>query len=53
MDSVEEKMNMMNMMSMQPPRKKNNTKMNKRLGGSNAEIKYLGKSNQKIRRCLC
>jgi hypothetical protein len=46
--SVEEKMSMMNIM----PPKKNDTKMNKRLGGSGAEIKYLGKSNQKIRRRL-
>jgi len=49
MNSVEEKMNMM---SLALPRKKNDTKMSKRLGGSNAELKYLGKSNQKIRRRL-
>jgi hypothetical protein len=48
MNSVEEKMRMM---TMAPP-KKNDTKMNKRLGGSNSEIKYLGRSNQKIRRKL-
>jgi hypothetical protein len=48
MNSVEEKMSMMNIM----PSKKNDTKMNKRLGVSGAEIKYLGKSNQKIRRRL-
>jgi hypothetical protein len=48
MNSVEEKMSMMNIM----PSKKNDTKMNKRLGISGAEIKYLGKSNQKIRRRL-
>jgi len=48
MNSVEEKMTMMTMV----PPKKNDTKMNKRLGGSNAEIKYLGRSNQKIRRKL-
>jgi hypothetical protein len=48
MNSVEEKMSMMNIM----PPKKNDTKMNKRLGVSGAEIKYLGKSNQKIRRRL-
>jgi hypothetical protein len=48
MNSVEEKMSMMNIM----PSKKNDTKMNKRLGVSGAEIKYLGKSNQKIRRKL-
>ena len=48
MNSVEEKMSMMNMATS----KKNNTKMNKRLGGSNNEIRYLGRSNQKIRRKL-
>jgi hypothetical protein len=48
MNSVEEKMSMMNIM----PSKKNDTKMSKRLGGSGAEIKYLGRSNQKIRRRL-
>lgn len=48
MNSVQEKMSMMNII----PPKKNNTKMNKKLGGSNAEIKYLGRSNQKIRRKL-
>jgi hypothetical protein len=48
MNSVEEKMSMMNIM----PSKKNDTKMSKKLGGSGAEIKYLGKSNQKIRRRL-
>lgn len=48
MNSVQEKMSMMNI----TPPKKNDTKMNKRLGGSNAEIKYLGRSNQKIRRRL-
>ena len=48
MNSVEEKMSMMNIM----PSKKNDTKMNKRLGGSNSEIRYLGRSNQKIRRKL-
>jgi hypothetical protein len=48
MNSVEEKMSMMNI----TPSKKNDTKMNKRLGGTNSEIKYLGKSNQKIRRKL-
>ena len=47
-NSVEEKMRMMTM----APGKKNDTKMNKRLGGSGAEIKYLGRSNQKIRRRL-
>jgi len=48
MNSVQEKMSMINIM----PSKKNDTKMNKRLGGSKAEIKYLGRSNQKIRRKL-
>lgn len=48
MNSVEEKMSMMNIV----PSKKNNTKMYKRLGGSNSEIRYLGRSNQKIRRKL-
>lgn len=49
MNSVQEKMTMMNV----SPSKKNDTKMNKRIGGSNSEIKYLGRSNQKIRRRLC
>jgi hypothetical protein len=48
MNSVQEKMSMINIM----PSKKNDTKMNKRLGVSGAEIKYLGRSNQKIRRKL-
>lgn len=48
MNSVQEKISMMNII----PSKKNDTKMNRRLGGSNAEIKYLGRSNQKIRRKL-
>jgi hypothetical protein len=48
MNSVEEKMSMMNII----PSKKNDTKMNKRLGRSGSEIKYLGRSNQKIRRKL-
>ena len=47
-NSVEEKMNMIQLSSY----KKNDTKMNKRLGGTGTEIKYLGKSNQKIRRRL-
>ena len=47
-NSVEEKMRMMNI----APSKKNDTKMNKRIGISGAEIKYLGRSNQKIRRRL-
>jgi phosphoribosylaminoimidazole carboxylase (NCAIR synthetase) len=47
-NSVEEKMTMTNIM----PSKKNDTKMNKTLGRSGSEIKYLGKSNQKIRRKL-
>lgn len=49
MNSVQEKMTMMNV----SPSKKNDTKTNKRIGGSNSEIKYLGRSNQKIRRRLC
>ena len=48
MNSVQEKMNMTQL----SPYKKNDTKMIKRLGASNSEIKYLGRSNQKIRRCL-
>jgi hypothetical protein len=48
MNSVEEKMSMMNI----KPSKKNDTKMSKRLGVSNSEIRYLGRSNQKIRRKL-
>lgn len=48
MNSVEEKMSMMNI----TPSKKNDTKMSKKIGGSGAEIKYLGRSNQKIRRRL-
>ena len=47
-NSVEEKMTMTNIM----PSKKNDTKMTKILGRSGSEIKYLGKSNQKIRRKL-
>lgn len=46
--SVEEKMSMMNI----NPSKKNDIKMSKRLGVLNGEIRYLGKSNQKIRRRL-
>jgi hypothetical protein len=48
MNSVEEKMSMMAIL----PKKKNDTKMSKRLGASNSEVKYLGKTNQKIRRRL-
>lgn len=47
-NSVEEKMQM----TQQLPAKKNENQMNKRLGVSGAEIKYLGRSNQKIRRRL-
>lgn len=47
-NSVEEKI----LMTQQLPPKKNENKMNKRLGVSGAEIKYLGRSNQKIRRRL-
>jgi len=49
MNSVEEKMSMLSGVMMP---KKNDTKMCKKLGGSGAEIKYLGRSNQKIRRKL-
>lgn len=48
MNSVQEKISMMNI----KPTKKNDTKMSRRLGGSNSEIRYLGRSNQKIRRKL-
>ena len=48
MSSVEEKMSMMAIL----PKKKNDTKMSKRLGASNSEVKYLGRTNQKIRRRL-
>ena len=48
MNSVEEKMSMMTIL----PPKKNDTPMAKRLGISNSEIRYLGRSNQKIRRRL-
>lgn len=48
-DSVEDKMRT----NQQLPAKKNENKMNKRLGILGGEIKYLGKSNQKIRRTLC
>lgn len=48
MNSVEEKMSMLTFL----PSKKNDTQMNKRLGISNSEIRYLGRSNQKIRRKL-
>lgn len=51
MNSVEEKMKMLGGDGVMMP-KKNDTKMNKRLGVSGAEIKYLGRSNQKIRRRL-
>lgn len=46
MDTVEEKM----MMMQQMPMKKNNTKMYKKLGQTGGEIKRLGISNQKIKR---
>jgi len=48
MITVQDKMNMTQLL----PYKKNDSKMNKRLGGSNNEIKYLGRSNQKIKRRL-
>jgi hypothetical protein len=47
-NSVEEKMKMMNI----TPPKKNDNKMIKNFGVSGSEIRYLGKSNQKIRRRL-
>lgn len=47
-NSVEEKMTM----NTAYPIRKNENKMIKRLGVSNSEIRYLGKSNQKIRRKL-
>jgi hypothetical protein len=46
MNSVQEKMAMMSV----NPYKKNDTSMKKQLGISNSEIRYLGRSNQKIRR---
>jgi hypothetical protein len=49
MASVEEKLSML---QISPPTKKNETQMIKRLGLSNSEIRYLGKTNQKIRRRL-
>jgi hypothetical protein len=48
MNSVQEKMSVMNT----APRKKNDNQMNKRLGRVGGEIRYLGRSNQKIRRKL-
>jgi hypothetical protein len=48
-NSVQDKMTMINII---PASKKNNTKMSKSLGRSGSEIRYLGKSNQKIRRRL-
>lgn len=47
MNSVQDKM-MMSMQSM--PRKKTDLKMTKSMGSNNAEVKVMGKSNQKIRR---
>lgn len=47
-NTVQEKINMVNLY----PSKKNDTQMNKKLGKSGSEIKYLGRSNQKIRRKL-
>jgi len=47
MNSVQEKMQMQ-----MAPMRKNDTVMKKQLGKSNGEIKYLGRSNQKIRRKL-
>jgi hypothetical protein len=48
MNSVQEKMAMMSV----NPMKKNDYSMKKQLGISNSEIRYLGRSNQKIRRKL-
>ena len=48
MNSVQEKMSMMSV----NPMKKNDTTTKKQLGKSNGEIRYLGRSNQKIRRRL-
>ncbi len=48
MNSVQEKMAMM---TVNPnPIKKNDNGVKKQLGKTNSEIRYLGKSNQKIRR---
>jgi hypothetical protein len=48
MNSVEEKLSMLKIV----PLKKSDTPMAKRLGISNSEVRYLGRSNQKIRRRL-
>jgi len=48
MNSVQEKMSMMSV----NPMKKNDIGIKKQLGLSNSEIRYLGRSNQKIRRKL-
>ena len=47
-NSVQQKMQLMNI----NPSNKNNSVMTKRLGTNNNEIRYLGRSNQKIRRRL-
>ena len=47
MYSVEEKMIQM---TQSAPNKKNESKMNKKLGFNNGEIKRMGVSNQKIKR---
>jgi len=49
MNSVQEKMAMMSV----NPVKKNDNSLKKQLGISNSEIRYLGRSNQKIRRRMC
>lgn len=49
MSSVEEKMMMVQQLPMQ---RNNNNKMAKKLGFTGAEIKRMGKSNQKIKRRL-
>ncbi len=48
MNSVEEKMMQMQI----APARKNDNGVKKQLGLSNSEIRYLGRSNQKIRRKL-
>jgi hypothetical protein len=48
MNPIEEKLCMHKIV----PFKKSDTPMAKRLGISNSEVRYLGRSNQKIRRRL-
>ena len=47
MSSVEDKMMLMNE---QAPIKKNDSRMNKKMGINNGELRRLGVSNQKIKR---